>query len=85
MKTDETVNSIPAPGGMICKTCADFRQGHDGIIICHCEHFSTGAIFSPRLGYWRLYSPVSRELFDREIIAGLAKASAQMTSVGGTH
>ena len=67
--------TIPPPAAMICKDCGDFRETTDGILITYCEHFLTGAYFSPRRGHWRLFSPITREEFEAEILTALSRFS----------
>ena len=44
---DDDVPPLAPPAAMICKDCGDLRETTDGIIVVFCEHFQTGAYFSP--------------------------------------
>ena len=74
---DNDVPPIPPPAAMICRACADLA-GHDspdGITVAYCTHYHCGAIYSPRRGFWKLFTPISYEKFEAEIREALSRFS----------
>ena len=76
---DDDVPPIPPPAAMVCRACADLagHQAPDGVVLIYCEHFQTGAYFSPRRGHWRLFSPITREKFEAEILRVISRYSSK--------
>ena len=51
----------------------------DSITVSYCPHEAAGAIFEAQLGWWRVYSPISREAFN-EFLAREFEARAAIAA-----
>lgn len=58
---------VPEAKGL-CDECIEKESkivDDDAIVVCYCEHNSTGGLFQVDKGLWRLTTPIFKEDFQR--------------------